>query len=147
MIKSKSKRLSLDNKKNKIIILSQGALSKKISKLILDNYPKLKEFSIKYKLHPFEFARWKKNKYLLELSKYNNLEVVKHADLYSLFAESEFQIGVSSTTIYEGLAFGCKTLILNLPGAEYMEDLICSTFVIKNPNASFSCGCGSSFSV
>jgi iron-sulfur cluster insertion protein len=36
-----------------------------------------------------------------------------------------------------------------LVGAEidYKEDLQGSQFVIKNPNASTTCGCGSSFSV
>ena len=36
-----------------------------------------------------------------------------------------------------------------LQGSEidYVEELIGSTFVIKNPNATGSCGCGSSFSV
>lgn len=30
---------------------------------------------------------------------------------------------------------------------DYVEDLTSSQFVIKNPNASASCGCGNSFSV
>jgi iron-sulfur cluster insertion protein len=30
---------------------------------------------------------------------------------------------------------------------DYMEELIGSSFVMKNPNASTSCGCGNSFSV
>lgn len=36
-----------------------------------------------------------------------------------------------------------------LQGAEidYKEDLMGSSFVIKNPNATTTCGCGSSFSV
>jgi iron-sulfur cluster insertion protein len=36
-----------------------------------------------------------------------------------------------------------------LSGAEidYVEDLVGSSFQVKNPNASSSCGCGSSFAV
>lgn len=30
---------------------------------------------------------------------------------------------------------------------DYVEELIGSSFVVKNPNASTSCGCGNSFSV
>jgi iron-sulfur cluster insertion protein len=30
---------------------------------------------------------------------------------------------------------------------DYAEDLMSATFVVKNPNATASCGCGSSFSV
>ncbi len=39
--------------------------------------------------------------------------------------------------------------LLYLIGAEvdYIEDLIGASFQIKNPNATSSCGCGSSFSI
>lgn len=30
---------------------------------------------------------------------------------------------------------------------DYIEDMVASTFIIKNPNAASSCGCGNSFSV
>ncbi len=30
---------------------------------------------------------------------------------------------------------------------DYVEDMVASTFVIKNPNAASSCGCGNSFSL
>jgi iron-sulfur cluster insertion protein len=30
---------------------------------------------------------------------------------------------------------------------DYVEDMVASTFIIKNPNAASSCGCGNSFSV
>jgi hypothetical protein len=45
-------------------------------------------------------------------------------ELYRYLAESEYLAGVFSTAIYEGLAFGCKTVIIELPGAEYMEELM-----------------------
>lgn len=39
--------------------------------------------------------------------------------------------------------------MMYLAGSEidYVEDLMASAFAIKNPNASSSCGCGSSFSI
>lgn len=30
---------------------------------------------------------------------------------------------------------------------DYIEDMVASTFVLKNPNATASCGCGNSFSI
>jgi len=44
--------------------------------------------------------------------------------LYNLFSESEIQVGVASTAVYEGLAFGLKTYILDVPGSEYFQPLI-----------------------
>jgi len=44
--------------------------------------------------------------------------------LYKLFAESRIQVGVNSTAIYEGLSFGLQTILLDLPGVEYMDYLV-----------------------
>ena len=37
--------------------------------------------------------------------------------------------------------------LLNGAQVDYVEELVGSSFQIKNPNASSSCGCGSSFSI
>jgi iron-sulfur cluster insertion protein len=37
--------------------------------------------------------------------------------------------------------------LLNGSQIDYVEDLSASSFVIKNPNAASSCGCGNSFSI
>jgi hypothetical protein len=77
---------------------------------------------IVYKLHPGEYARWKKEyPWLVDA----DIKVIEDdsVSLYQLFAESKIQIGVNSTAIYEGLSFGLRTFVLNLPGVEYMEDL------------------------
>ncbi|MCS7168844.1 MAG: hypothetical protein RMI91_03830 [Gemmatales bacterium] len=44
--------------------------------------------------------------------------------LYELLASSEIQVGVFSTALYEGLAFGLKTYIVPLPGYQYMRPLL-----------------------
>ncbi|MFW6008570.1 MAG: hypothetical protein ACOCP8_04815, partial [archaeon] len=107
-----------------IVIISQGSIGDKLAKVIFHNWDILKDFEILYKLHPGEFDKWKDYPYLKKLNNRNNIEIYKDADLYELLAESRYQIGVYSTAIYEGIAFKCKTLLANLPGIEYMEDLI-----------------------
>jgi len=54
------------------------------------------------------------------------IEVVdgQSPDLYRLLAESYWQLGVYSTAIFEGLGLGCKTILVNLPGIEYMDPLV-----------------------
>ena len=37
--------------------------------------------------------------------------------------------------------------LLNGAEVDYVEELVGSSFQIKNPNAASSCGCGSSFSI
>jgi hypothetical protein len=43
-------------------------------------------------------------------------------------SSSLWQIGVYSTAIYEGLAFGCMTYLVDLPGVAYMVKLIATGY-------------------
>ncbi|MFK7780594.1 MAG: hypothetical protein QM490_05680 [Candidatus Gracilibacteria bacterium] len=106
--------------KNQVVVLSQGVLGDHIAKKILDNWEYFKQFDIKYKLHPGEYDRWHSYKALQQLNKYDNIEVITNTDLYQLFSESEYQIGVYSTALSEGVEFGCKTILLDLAGIEEM---------------------------
>jgi hypothetical protein len=76
------------------------------------------EYKIKYKVHPNE-----------DIGSYSeshiNLEVVgSEVDVHTLLTESSIQIGVYSAALYEGLALGCRTYIVDLPGCEHMDDVI-----------------------
>ncbi|MHA1853432.1 MAG: hypothetical protein ACTSUF_07960 [Candidatus Heimdallarchaeaceae archaeon] len=118
-------------KRKQIVFVSQLTIGKQLSKFAVElhktpNFP----YHIVYKLHPTETSTWKQ-KYpeLLE----SGIEVIDHTgkDLYQLFAESEIQIGVYSTAIFEGLCFNLKTFLLDIPGIEYMEDLLKWQFAHK----------------
>jgi len=110
----------IQKNKNQVIVLSQGVLGDMIAKKIYDNWEYFKQFDIKYKLHPGEYDRHKEYKYLQKISEYKNVEILTDIDLYEYFASSEFQIGVYSTALYEGVEFECKTILLNLGGIEEM---------------------------
>jgi len=110
--------------KNQILILSQGALGPQIADEVLANIEGLSDYVLIYKLHPGEYSRWRDYKSLVVLSQLPNVKIVKDEDIYKLFSESFFQVGVFSTAIYEGIGFSCKTILLDLPGIEYMQDLI-----------------------
>lgn len=84
----------------------------------------LNDFEILYKLHPGEFARWQDYESLCKLAEQPNVRIVKEGNLYELLAGAGYQIGVFSTAVYEGIGFGCRTLLLDLPGVEYMADLV-----------------------
>jgi hypothetical protein len=45
-------------------------------------------------------------------------------DLYALFAASRWQLGVYSTALYEGLAFGCACFVLRTAGSELMRRVV-----------------------
>jgi len=107
---------------NSIVVLSQGTISRQLSKLILDNIKHLSKYKIYYKLHPSEVDNWQSDVSLRMLNKCASFSVVESADLFSLFAKCEYQLGVYSTALFEGREFGCKTILANLPGVEYMKN-------------------------
>mgnify|MGYP006274607111 CR=1 FL=1 len=44
--------------------------------------------------------------------------------MYEQFAQSSAQVGVGSTAIYEGPAFGLKTFVYDCPGPEVLQALV-----------------------
>lgn len=127
--KNKYKSIKIENQ---IVILSQGVIGERMAKSILDNMDLFQNKQLKYKLHPGEYNRWESYPSLVKLSKLDNVEILKDTDLYELFTTSSIQIGVFSTAIYEGVEFGCKTILIDLPGIEYMDKFIEFHNLIKN---------------
>lgn len=98
--------------KKNILFISQSNLGKYLSEcasnlaeLLRDN----PDYHIIYKMHPYEIGT---NYPCLDKE---NITVINNRDkdLYYYQAISSCQVGVYSTGIYEGLAFGLKTYILN----------------------------------
>lgn len=119
--RQKAKRIP---KNKQIVFISQATIGKplvefavQLSKAVSDDY------KIIYKLHPGEFADWEKEYPSLVKS---NIEILTEgqSNLYDILAQSEIQIGVYSTALYEGLMMNCKTFIVDLYGAESMRPLI-----------------------
>ena len=124
-----------------ILFISQGVIGKYLSELAYETASNINEnndsqnFKFIYKLHPGEYGTWKENyDFLTKASnEFDNFTVIDQSEppLYELFAESHYQIGAFSTAIYEGLAFNCKTFIIDVPGVEYLDDLIEKDIVKK----------------
>jgi len=125
-------------KNRQILFISQGVIGKYLSKLAYDVALKLTDYTVVYKLHPGEYETWRNYTDLVKASNLANFKIVDNTStpLYQLFAESSYQIGAFSTAIYEGLMFNCKTFILEVPGIEYLNDLINEGYVFKFSNSS-----------
>jgi len=107
-------------KQRQIIFISQGTIGKSLSRIAAELAALSPlSYDIIYKLHPGEFGRWRTEYPWLRES---GVDVVENdRTIYELFAESEIQVGVYSTAVYEGLAFGLRTILVDLPGIELME--------------------------
>jgi hypothetical protein len=112
--------------KNQVVFISQGTVATELSKIALELAKLNPDMKVYYKLHPGEFGRWKTEyKYLQNINEINNLHVIENeVPLYELMASSEFLVGVYSTAIFEGLTLNCKTILLDLPGVEFLQYLL-----------------------
>ena len=106
----------------RIIVLSQPIISEEllsfIEKCLAALQKEAKEYKIIYKLHPAEYQNFQH--FEQKLKKYKNVNIVASNEhgLYELFSNSDVQIGVYSTAIYEGLSYNLKTWIYPAPGAD-----------------------------
>lgn len=123
---------------NRILFISQGVIGKYLSGIAFEFAKCQKDLKIIYKLHPGEYATWRQNyPELVEASSLDNFEVIDNSKipLYKLLAQSNYQVGAFSTAIYEGLMFNCRTFIVDVPGVEYLDDLVERGYVFKISNA------------
>lgn len=111
-----------------ILVISQPEYSIKLYKEILKLVKILDEnktgYKIFYKLHPAEYGLG--NSQFMEIESNSAVELIKTPDinLYELFSKADIQVGVTSTAIFEGLAYGLKTLIFHYEKTdEYMGDV------------------------
>ena len=120
----KKKFTHIKKEKDSLLILSQGGITESILSRIMENIAYFEKFNITFKLHPNEYHMISRYKNLIYLQKKYNVKVVTNIDLYEYLAKSEYQAGVFSTSLYEGVEFNCKTILLDVPGIEYMDKFI-----------------------
>lgn len=120
-----------------ILFISQWTIGEQLAQLAVELAQSLdeKKYNIIYKLHPQEYPIWKeKYPYLLS----SRIEVIDHnkENIYKYFSISDFQIGVYSTALYEGLGFGLSTLIYRIGHSDSMKKLVSEGYAQYVDNAS-----------
>ena len=112
-------------KENSIIIISQAPYADVLYpfavKLKNAIYSNGYNWKVIYKLHPSEVTTWNS---LHPTFKDDDI-VFETKNVYDVFEECSIQIGVDSTALFEGLAYGLKTYIIDCKYLETsnMEDL------------------------
>jgi len=118
-------------RKKQIVFISQQLSGEALSKFALE-LSKIKgnPYNIVFKLQPQECETWKEAYPWLIGA---NMEVVdKRSDiLHKILAESVAQVGVSSTAIFEGMAFGLTTYLVDGAGVEIFDPLLKEGLVHK----------------
>jgi hypothetical protein len=126
-----SKKNLKSTKKKQIVFVSQETVGVALSKFAKElSSNKNLDYKIVYKLHPHERADWRARYPWLVSSGITVIDQPKDL-LYKLFSESLIQIGVYSTALFEGLAFGLRTFLLDTKGVETMDSLLRGGLVKK----------------
>lgn len=119
------KGVSVAQKKEQIVFLSQGPIGKNMLNIALKLSRRLDSWKVYFKLHPSELKSEYDNYMQEKLFVKNNIILVgQELNVYQLLKESMIQIGVSSTALFEGMILGCKTIVINMPGFVVMESAI-----------------------
>ena len=107
----------------KLLFVSQGSIGEALSRVAAEVASRLTNDGviIRYKLHPSECLGWRKRYPWLVTP---GLEVVDTpTSIYEEFRRVDAQVGVYSTAVFEGLAFGLRTFVMALPGHEALRDI------------------------
>lgn len=109
----------------RIVVVSQVRIGESLSKFARDLHENdAFHYEVVFKLHPKEYDGWAER--YPELVEAGVRVVADDPELYELLASATAQVGVNSTVLFEGLKFGLDTYVVDLPGAEYMSDLVAS---------------------
>jgi len=100
----------------RVVFLSQGTVGAEllhVAESVAKEYPQLE---VLFRLHPSEHAS--------DYSVPAGVQLSSTGNTLDLLASATYQVGVSTTALFEGMALGCRTAVANLPGHEYLEPAI-----------------------
>ena len=110
--------------KRVILFVSQGSIGASLSRFAAEfaRHDRDGQFSVIYKLHGGEPSNWRQAYPWLADGR---IRVVgAETPIYDLFRESDVQVGVYSTALFEGMGFGLGTYVAPIAGHEAMQPAI-----------------------
>jgi hypothetical protein len=119
--KTRWKRLSPSLPK-RALFLSQGSIGPELARAAVEVRERVSpsELHVSFRLHPSEHAGGRDP--YPELARAGiEVQAAAAAPLYAVQRDSDVQVGVYSTALLEGLAFGLPTYVLALPGHEQLR--------------------------
>lgn len=105
--------------KKRVIFLSQRGIGHELARIAVTLHRSASELEIVYRLHPSEGVEWRHA--YPELARSGiRVEQADERALYASQNDADAQVGVFSTALLEGVAFGLETYLVALPGHEQL---------------------------
>ncbi|WP_232828732.1 hypothetical protein [Kribbella monticola] len=98
----------------RVVFLSQGTIGPKLFEFAGSLADARPEYEIVFRLHPSEHAS--------DYSARSGVRISSGRDesTLALLASAGYQVGVATTALFEGMVLGCRTVVAQLPGHEYL---------------------------
>ena len=138
IVKNKKSLSRINDSTQELLFISQGPFSSFLYPFAVSVANALDkegiDYRIRYKLHPYEVKTWN-----LQHPDFNDKRIIiETGNLYDLMACVDYQIGITSTALFEGIAFRLKTFIVD---CDYLEESDMKKFcdegyglLIRNPD-------------
>lgn len=122
-------RMAAENRQERdekqVVFNSQGVIGKLLFEIAVETATRRPDLKVIFRLHPSEAL----DAYEALLAKVGNAPKnfsLSHRtpNIFALQAATGIQVGAFSTTLFEGMALGTRTVAIDLPGIEYMTPAI-----------------------
>jgi hypothetical protein len=121
---AKYRELAVARHPRRVFIASQGTIGRQLFALVCNAARLAPEWAFVFRPHPHERSALYPE-LSLPVDKPANLRISSaKEDFYALLASSAVQVGVYSTTLFEGMALGVRSIVVALPGWEQMAQVI-----------------------
>jgi hypothetical protein len=109
-----------------VVVISQGVIGVELLQLAVRAARLAPDYQFVFRRHPGEIeADLRAILSRVGLECPANLAIVgSDPPFYDSLAESEVQVGVFSTGLFEGMLLGCRTIVADLSGSEAMETVV-----------------------
>ena len=110
---------------NLVVFSSQGVIGRRLLEIALDTARRRPDKQVLFRLHPSEMLE-DYEALIAELGTIPANFALSHKDpnIFALLSKTSIQVGAFSTTLFEGMSLGCRTVAVNLPGCEYMRPAV-----------------------
>ncbi|CAN5459419.1 hypothetical protein BH09PSE4_BH09PSE4_15890 [soil metagenome] len=118
----RNKALPSRRNSRQVLVISQWIMGQQLAQAAADLARAAPDWNVVFRPHPSEDVRRYREEFAAAPP---NLSVSSREErIDDLLAESAVQIGVYSTSLFEGMGKGLRTIVFALPGFQYMRDVI-----------------------
>jgi hypothetical protein len=108
-----------------VVFTSQGVIGKQLFDIALETARRRPDKRVLFRLHPSESLESYEESLAKSGDCPSNLELSHRTpNIFALLAQTSIQVGAFSTTLFEGMSLGSRTVVIDLPGVEYMRPAI-----------------------